>query len=115
MLYFMCYGCGYLLKLGEGQPPRECPACGQAYGFVNVTSYRPEIGVGNPDPEVMASLLKEAATWKRTKAPARDQGLMGSHLDALCREAAQKALRELLEQKRKAGVLRERGREPVPA
>jgi hypothetical protein len=110
MVYFMCYSCGYLLRLnaGEEPPPHECPACHQASAFVNVTSYRPEVGEGNPDPQIMASLLKEAEKAKAHSAP-RVRSLMESyHIDALCREAALIALRDLLEQKKKAGLIRVR-------
>ena len=112
MVYFMCCSCGYLLRLrvNPDVPPHKCPACDQTCAFVNVTSYRPEVGEGNPDPQIMASLLKEAEVWKKAKAQPtrRAQGLMGSHIDDLCREAALMALRDLLEQKRKAGLLRVR-------
>ena len=115
MVYFMCCGCGHLLRLKveEGPPPHECPNCGQTCAFVNVTSYRPEVGEGNPDPQIMALLLKEAEAWKKAKVQptVRAQGLMSSRVNALCREAALMALRDLLEQKRKAGLLRVR--EPV--
>jgi len=110
MVYFMCCGCGYLLKLkvNPDVPPHECPACNQACAFVNVTSYRPEVGEGNPDPQIMASLLKEAERAKVHPAP-RVRSLMEPyHIDSLCREAALMALRDLLEQKRKAGLLRVR-------
>ena len=113
MVHFMCCGCGYLLKLSvdEGSPPHECPACGQACAFVNVTSYRPEVGEGTPDPQIMASLLKQAETRRMATAQSapRARGLLESyHVDALCKEAALVALRDLLEQKRKAGLLRVR-------
>jgi len=115
MVYFMCCSCGHLLRLrvDDVAPPHECPACGQTCSFVNVTSYQPEVGEGNPDPQIMALLLKQADAWKRAKAQPtrRAQGLMTSRTDALCREAALMALRDLLEQKRKAGLLRVR--EPV--
>lgn len=112
MEYFMCCSCGYLLKLNveEGAPPNECPSCQQAGAFVNVTSYRPDIGEGKADEKIMALLLEKVEAWNRAKVqPAgRAQGLMTSRVDALCREAALMALRDLLEQKRKAGLLRER-------
>jgi len=116
LAYFMCCGCGYLVKLDleSNVPPHECPACGQTCAFVNVTSYRPEFGAeGNPDTKIMALLLDAAEAQKKERAGVaqRTQGLMSSRTYALCREAALIALRESLEQKRKAGLLRVR--EPV--
>ena len=117
MVYFMCYGCGYLLRLkvDNESPPHECPACSQACAFVNVTSYRPEVGVGNPDTKLMEYVLDATEAWKKARANGvrASQGLMSSRTGALCREAALIALRDLLEQKRKAGLLR--SREPVDA
>ena len=109
MLYFMCANCGYLLKLKVGEkPPHKCPTCGQVCAFLNVTSYRPEHGLGNPDARVMASLMSKAQASKKENAP-RAKGLLHSyHIDTLCREAAMIALQETLEQKKKAGQLRTR-------
>jgi len=112
MVYLMCCSCGYLLKLKaeEEQLPQKCPACSQACTFLNVTSYRPEHGLGNPDAGVMAAVLSQAQAFRRTKASApRRGGLLESYLtDQLCREAALIAMRELLEQMKKAGTLRVR-------
>lgn len=112
MVYLMCCSCGYLLKLKaeEEQPPQKCPACSQPCTFLNVTSYRPEHGLGNPDAGIMASVLDQVKAFQRTKAAApRRGGLLESYLtDQLCREAALIAMRELLEQKKKAGTLRVR-------
>lgn len=112
MVYFMCSGCGYLLRLevANESPPPECPACGQACAFVNVTSYRPEVGVGNPDTKLMEYVLDatEASKKARAQGARGSQGLMSPRTDALCQEAALIALRDLLEQKRKAGLLRRR-------
>lgn len=117
MVYLMCCSCGYLLRLKaeEETPPQKCPACHQGCTFLNVTSYRPEYGVGNPDAGVMASVLNQAQASQAAKAGAPSpRGLLESfYVDLLCREAAMIALRELLEQKRKVGQLRVR--EPVTA
>jgi len=110
MTYFMCHSCGRLVRLetNPAVPPHECPDCGEACAFVNVTSYRPEFGVGNPDTEIMGLLLAEARNRRGTALAQRTQGLMSSRVDDLCREAALVALRELLAQKKKAELVRVR-------
>ena len=104
--YFMCSGCGYLLTLEPEVVPHTCPACGQACAFINVTAYRPEASGTGPDTKVMALLLDEARAQERTRATQirRTRGLMGSDANALCREAALMALRELLKEHKRKGV-----------
>ncbi len=56
MTHWMCTKCGYHIR--SSAPPHQCPACGLACAFNNVTCYRPECGgEENVDPLLVGATL----------------------------------------------------------